>query len=203
MDIAESIKAAWAAVEDSGVPEHMQELAFREALRALLQTAPSAPPHAKQRTSSVDNGPKPMLDEAGGTAATVVEEATVIAAVAEHTGASAEKLEKLFHIDNGTVKLVVNQNALGRSGADKTRAAAQVITIVRKIGMGHADTSFAVIREECERKHIYVAKNFTSKHLPEIDGFVVKGEGRNKRLEARTSGISAFPALMKKILDDS
>ncbi len=29
-EVAESIKTAWAAVEESGVPEHMQESAFKQ-----------------------------------------------------------------------------------------------------------------------------------------------------------------------------
>ena len=94
----------------------------------------------------------------------------------------------------------MNHSALGRNAADKTRAAAQIITVVRKLGMGHADTDFDIIRDECQRKHFYDGTNFASKHLPGIDGFVIKGEGRAFRLEARTSGVSAFPALIDKVL---
>jgi hypothetical protein len=197
MGLAESIKEAWTAVEESGVPDHMQELAFKETLRAVLGTGqPSAPPAAPAA--------RPITGATGGSSdgegEGSVDEQAVLAAVAEHTGVSAEMLEQVFHLDNGVVKLSVNHNSLGRNAADKTRVAAQIITVVRKIGMGEADTEFDVIRDECQRKHFYDGTNFASKHLPGIEGFVIKGDGRKKRLEARTSGINAFPTLIDKVL---
>lgn len=204
MDLTKSIEAAWAAVEASGVPDHMQELAFKEALRALLGPSQPALQQVKQtpKPPSGGGGKQSSADD-GGDGATVADEETVIAALVEHTGVPAEKLEKVFHVDTGVVKLLVNHNSLGNNAADKTRATAQIITVIRKIGMGHADTSFDVIREECQRKHFYDAGNFANKHLPNIEGFAVKGEGRNKKLEARNGGINAFPALVDKVIGES
>lgn len=205
MELTESIRAAWAAVEASGVPDHMQELAFKEGLRALLGTNQPALQQVKQtpKFPGGGGGGKQSPADDGGDGATAADEETVIAALVEHTGVPAEKLEKVFHVDTGVVRLLVNHNSLGTNAADKTRTTAQIITVIRKIGMGHADTSFDVIREECQRKHFYDAGNFASKHLPNIEGFAVKGEGRNKKLEARNGGINAFPALVDKVLGES
>ena len=199
MNISQSIKDAWAAVEESGIPEHMQELAFREALRSSL--APSGHP-------AVPNG-RPHT-EAAGRANTerpgdemIVNESTVMAAVSEHTSVPVEKLEKVFHLDDGVIKILINHSALGSSAADKTRATAQIITVVRKIGMEAMDTPFDIIRDECNRKHFYDSKNFASSHLPNIDGFAVKGDGRHKRLEARSPGIAAFPSLIDRVLGEA
>lgn len=205
MGLAVSIKEAWAAVEESGVPDHVQEVAFREALRAVLGTTPSqgapAPPTIQPSAGSTGSSGVGVQSSDGPDDS--LSEQAVIAAVADHTGVSVENLEQVFHLDNGVVKLSVNHNALGKNAADKTRAAAQIITVVRKIGMGHPDTDFDTIRDECQRKHFYDSKNFANKHLPGIDGFVVKGEGRSKRLEARTSGINSFSALIDKVLGQS
>jgi hypothetical protein len=198
MDVTDAIKKGWAAVEESGVPEHMQKLAFREVLRTLLGTAH---PASKQSEQPVGGGAKPVRDEDSGD--TTTDEETVIAAVSEHTGVPAEKLEKVFHLDNSTVKLLVNHSSLGSNAADKTRAAAQIITVIRKIGMGQSETAFDVIRQECERKHFYDSKHFANTHLSNIEGFAVKGEGRNKQLEARNAGIEAFSALIDKVLGSS
>lgn len=205
MELAESIKTAWAAVEDSGIPENMQELAFREALRSLLGTQPVVPIDRGSGvgTGALSGSSSQQSDSGEGDGTTTVDEQAVIAAVSEHTGVSSEKLEQVFHIDNGVVKVFLNHNALGKNSADKARATAQIITVVRKIGMGHNDTDFDIIRDECQRKHFYDGKNFASKHMPGIDGFVVKGEGRNKRLEVRASGINAFGGLIDKVLGDS
>jgi hypothetical protein len=203
MELAQSIRTAWTAVEESGVPEHMQELAFKEALRSLLGTAPQAAPGQQSKLKRSDDGGEPTGDDDGEGAPPTVDEHAVIAAVSEHTGVAVEKLDRVFHLDNGVVKILVNHSSLGSNAADKTRAAAQIITVVRKVGMGHADTDFDIIREECQRKHFYDSGNFASKHLPNIDGFAVKGEGRSKRLEARNGGLAAFPVLVDKVLGES
>ena len=69
--------------------------------------------------------------------------------------------------------------------------------------MGLADTPFDVIKQACESKHCYDSKNFASKHLQGIDGFVVKGENKSRRLEARGSGIISFAGLVDRVLDIS
>jgi len=204
MELTESIKTAWTAVEESGVPEHMQELAFREALRSLLGTTPlnaalagggrtPSPPFQAEEEGSFDGAGEapPMRDE------------EVLQRVSEETAVPIEKLEKVFHIDGEAVKLIGPHGKFGSSASDQARTVASIVTVVRRLGMGHADTSYELIKEACESKHCYDSKNFASQHMPKIDGFVVKGEGRNRRLEARSSGISAFPALIEKVLGES
>lgn len=205
MELAKLIRTAWTAVEESGVPEHMQELAFKEALRSLLGTAPQATGQQSKLMPSDDGGGgvNSAGDGDGEGVAPTVDEHAVIAAVSEHTGVAVEKLERVFHLDDGTVRVLVNHTSLGRNAAEKTRAAAQIIAVVRKVGMGHAGTDLDIIREECQRKHFYDSGNFASKHLPNIDGFTVKGEGRNKRLEVRNAGLAAFPDLVDRVLGES
>ncbi|MGV1080835.1 MAG: hypothetical protein ACOYD1_13500 [Candidatus Nanopelagicales bacterium] len=135
------------------MPEHMQALAFKEALRSLLGTVPQTE-QFHQATKLKSGGGKQISVSAPGGDATVDEDA-VIAGVSEHTGVPVEKLERVFHLDTGAVKILVNHSALGANAADKTRAAAQIITVVRKVGMGHTDTDFDIIRDECQRKHFY------------------------------------------------
>ncbi|MBT2499224.1 hypothetical protein J7E25_08955 [Agromyces sp. ISL-38] len=200
MDVASTVTAAWHGVESADIPEGFREVAFREVLRYLLE--PAAPPQAQPRQLAAPTGEGKANATVADASVDVVDEAAAVAAVAEHTGVGAEKLERLFHIDNGVVKLLVNHQSLGGNAADKTRATAQVVTIVRKIGMGLTETPFDVIREECVRKHFYDPKNFASAHLPAIEGFAVKGDGKNRRLEARSGGVTAFPALVDKILGE-
>ena len=38
MEVSETLKKAWTAVEDAGLPEKIQEAAFREAVRLLIPT---------------------------------------------------------------------------------------------------------------------------------------------------------------------
>lgn len=205
MELAESIKRAWTAVEESGVPEHMQEFAFREALRAVLGTTPrNAASVGAGRTTSAIPQVKTGDGAAGGAGQSErVSEAEVLQKVSDETEVPVEKLDKIFHIDDGVVKLIGPHGKYGSNTSDQARAVAQIVTVVRKLGMGHADTPFEVIKEACESKHCYDSKNFASQHMPTIDGFVVKGEKKSRRLEAKGNGISAFPDLIDKVLGES
>lgn len=132
-----------------------------------------------------------------------IDEAVVMAAVEEHTGVPIDRLERLFHVDGGVIKIKVNHTALGSSTAEKARNTAQIITVVGKIGMGRAATPFEVIRKECDRKHYYDPRHFANKHMTLIDGFSVKGDAReSKRLAPTNGAITAFPALVDKILGE-
>lgn len=132
-----------------------------------------------------------------------MEEAHVMAAVSAETAVPVEKLEKVFHIDGAAVKLLGPSSNFGANTAAQARSVAQVVAVVRKLGMGSVDTSFDIIKDACASKHCYDSKNFATVHIPKIDGFVVKGDGKGRRLEARGAGLKAFPALIDKILGES
>lgn len=197
MELAESIKTAWTAVEESGVPDHMQELAFKEALRSLLGTA-------TRNGATAGAAPAPRFkqpdNDGDGEQRFNASEEEVIHRVSDETGVAVEKLEAVFHIDGEVVKLIGPHSKYGSSTSDQARNVARIVTVVRKLGMGHADTSFETIKDACDSKHCYDSKNFASQHMPKIDGFVVKGDGRSRRLEAKGGGISSFPDLIDKVL---
>lgn len=200
--LAVSIKMAWAAVEESGVPDQVQKLAFKEALRSLLGIAPlntnSAGRSGARSTPQVKTKSD---DDTGGCDQPVsITEDNVLRKVFEETDIPIDKLEQVFHVDDGVVKLIGQHTKYGSTTTDQARTIAQIVTVVRKLGMGHSNTSFEIIKEACETKHCYDSKNFASKHMPGIHGFVVKGENKSRRLEARASGVSAFSELIDRIL---
>lgn len=190
MDVTQSIKSAWAAVDRSGLPEHLHEIAFREALRALLG-AHNAPAPVRSAT-----GASATNDEAD--AAAVVDEASVLAAIEDETRISREWMERVFHVDQGVVKLLGSSSKYGSSTAEKARNIALVVTVVRRLGMNKVDTPFDVIKEACESKHSHDAKNFASRHMPSVPGCVVKGEGKARRLEPRTTAYTAFASFIEE-----
>lgn len=132
-----------------------------------------------------------------------VDEAIVMEALAEETGVPVEKLERVFHLDGGTVKLLGSSSKYGATTTDQARAVAQIVTVVRRVGMGQVDTSFEIIKDACESKHCYDHKNFVSHHLGKLDGFVIKGEKKARRLEAKGAGIAAFSGVIDTVLGES
>jgi hypothetical protein len=197
--LIKAINNSWSSVQESKIPEHLHEAAFREGLRSLLAPAQGGDERPLPRRDA-----KPSGESAGSSDETPVgvNEADVIRKVAEETGVPSEKLERVFHIDDGAIKLIGQHTRFGSRTSEQARTIAQIVTIVRKTGMGASDTPFEVIKAACETKHAYDPKNFTSEHMPKIEGFVVKGEGRNRRLEARGPGITAFPGLIDRVLGE-
>ncbi len=202
--VVAAIKVALAALEESKVPDRLEEAAFRESLRALLGGAlMSAAPTLLNKADSTFPTKVPAAE---GESAEVTEdrtEADVLQRVAEETGVPVEKLEKVFFVDDGVVKLVGKHTRFGANTSEQARTVAQLVTVVRKVGMGLGDTPFEVIKQACESRHCYDSKNFAYKHMQGMDGFVVKGENKSRRLEARGSGIAAFTGVVDKVLGAS
>lgn len=200
--LAISIKAAWAVVEESEVPNHVQELAFKEALRTLLGTIPkstsSAGNHGAFSTPQVNTNGDP--DTVGDDQLTLQTDESVLLRVFEETGVPLDKLEQVFYVDDGVIKRIGQYTRYGSNTTERARCIAQIVTVVRKLGMGQNDTSFAIIKEACASKYCYDSKKFASDHMPNIDGFIVRGEKKNRRIEARGKGISTFIDLIDKIL---
>lgn len=202
MSTHETVKEAWSAVSDAGLPEELKETAFREVLRSMLT---GSEPVGKPRSN-------PRRHASGGSAgdggksndgdAVEIDEHEVFAKVEHQTGVSLDKLERLVMVDDGVVKMIPPGKDLGKTTAEAARAAAQVVTVVGAYGLDRRDTEYEVIRNECVRLRVYDSKNFASKHLPNITGFVTKGSGNSRRLEAKAAGAKNFPPLVDYLLGE-
>jgi hypothetical protein len=202
MDVAEVLKKAWSAVEDAGLPEHVQPTGFREAVRLL---APGDSVGARPSRSAVvsrDTGDSGSTSGSSGDEQISVSENVIYERVVEHTGADREKLEQVLHLDDEGVHVSLPGLRLGRTNAERTRAVAQILTIARGFGLGENETSLEVIRSECTRLKVYDSANFSA-HVGKLAGYVMSGSGQNRRLRAKSPGIQAFPALVDALVSDS
>ncbi|MFJ9317236.1 hypothetical protein ACIRN4_23820 [Pimelobacter simplex] len=219
MEVSETLKKAWTAVEDAGLPEKIQEVAFREAVRLLVPTqvvaaapAAAAPAAAAPRTagqtgkSGAASGATGSGSSGGGSngdGSKITEgESTILDKVEQHTGVSREKLEELVHLDDGVLKVSLPGIKLGKNNADKTRAIAQILTIVRGFGLDEDETSLELVRSEAQRLKCYDSANFSSQ-VKVLNGYLITGSGTNRRIRAKSGGINAFPAFVDSLLGES
>lgn len=213
MEISETLKQAWTAVEDAGLPEKIQEVAFREAVRLLVPTpvvaaAPAAAPGTSSQTrksgatsgsagsgasGGASNGDRSKITEA---------ESAILDKVEQHTGVSREKLEELVHLDDGVLKVSLPGIKLGKNNADKTRAIAQILTIVRGFGLDEDETSLELVRAEAQRLKCYDSANFSSQ-VKVLNGYLITGSGTNRRIRAKSGGINGFPSFVDSLLGES
>lgn len=196
-EVSETLREAYAAVQAAGVPEHLQEVAFREAMRILSPSAPPAPAVNPAADKAKGRGGDTAVD-----AEQVVSEETMYARVAEQTATDRDKVEQLVHMDNDVPRVTIPGMRLGKNNAEKTRAIAQILTIFRGFGLGENDTSLEVVRNEAIRLKCYDSANFTAQ-LAKLDGYVITGSGQSRRIRAKATGIQSFPAFVDRILGEA
>ena len=204
METSDILKKAWAAVQDAGLPDKLHEVGFQEAVRlespqqpAPVVTVPSAA--APKPGSAGNNGSaSDPSKEAPGTA---VSEKLMYDRVVAQTNVDRDKLERIVFLDEEGPRLALPGIKLGRNTADRARAVAQVLTIVRGFGLEEDATSLDVIRNECTRLKVYDSANFSTQ-VTRMDGYPVTGSGPNRRLRARGPAITAFPALVDRLLGE-
>lgn len=214
MEISETLKKAWTAVEDAGLPDKIHEVAFREAVRLLVPTpvVAAAPPAAAPRTSGQTGKPGATGGSStggsggGGTngdgSKITDDEGALLDKVEQHTGVSREKLGELVHLDDGVLKVSMPGIKLGKNNAEKTRAIAQILTIVRGFGLDEDETSLELVRAEAQRLKCYDSANFSSQ-VKVLSGYLITGSGTNRRIRAKAGGINAFPAFVDSLLGES
>ena len=113
-----------------------------------------------------------------------------------------EKLDELVHLDAGVLRVSIPGIKLGKSNADKTRAIAQILSIVRGFGLDEDETSLELVRAEAQRLKCYDSANFSSQ-VKVLNGYLITGSGTNRRIRAKSAGIAAFPELVDSLLGES
>jgi hypothetical protein len=203
MEVSEVLEKAWTAVREADLPESIQPVAFREAVRLLSpQSYPAAPPLQPAPPSGGDVRGSGTTKASNGNAEDggfAVSEAEVYDRVAQHTGVDRDKLEQLVHLDDDAIRVSLPGIRLGRNNADKTRTVAQILTVVRGFGLDEDGTSVEAVRSEAQRLKCYDSANFSS-HLGKLNGFVITGSGSNRRIRAKAPGIAAFPGLVDDLV---
>ena len=214
MEVSETLKKAWTAVEDAGLPDHLHEVAFREAVRLLVpvpvvHAAPAAAPRMSSQTGKsgatgggAASGGSGDGSSNGDGSKTTVDEGTLLDKVAQHTGVAREKLDELVHLEGDVLKISMPGIKLGKNNADKTRAVTQILTIVRGFGLDEHETSLELVRAEAQRLKCYDSANFSSQ-VKVLTGYLITGSGTNRRIRAKSAGINAFPAFVDSLLGES
>jgi hypothetical protein len=197
-ELSATLRKAYEAVTAAEIPERLQEAAFREAMRILspsIQSHVTINPVAPGQVVGGAGVPAP----GDGDAVPAVSEEEMYARVAQQTGADGDKIE---HMDGDVPKITIPGLKLGKNNAEKTRAIAQILTIVRGFGLGENDTPLDVVRNEATRLKCYDSANFAAQ-LSKLDGFVLTGSGQSRRIRAKASGIQAFPALVDRLIGEA
>jgi len=187
VDAEEVLTKAWAAVEASGVPKELYELAFKEAVGLLSKTVMAQPVSRaeylvpKQGSSSeqglADNQP--------------ADQSPSVQHFANESGIPVGELEEVFYFDpDGTPHLNVAGRKLGESTASKAKAVATALAAAYHFSHDDPQVAVDVIKSECERLKCYDKKNFWA-HMGASPATVLSGAGSTRVLKVKSSEIAA------------
>lgn len=197
-----AVAQALEAIE--GVPYDLRQTAFKEVLRSILGGSQPAAPSYESGYGS-DEAPDIAGLPHSSAASPVVNETSdqdIYQVVSEATNIRPEYLELVFYMEKGEVEVAARKDQLGDSRAESVRAVAQILATVHQVGLREDGVRLENVREACRARHCYDDRHF-SRDLRALTGFVLKGEGKEARLEAGSIGIAAFPALVSSIVGES
>lgn len=201
MDPNDVLKKAWAAVENSGVPEHLQEMALRAAIEML-----SSPAGATTSPGTPSDG-APVIPK-GASAATEPQSApgsgenssdAFFKRVARVSDFAPVDLQEVFWLDDGVVHLVPKARDLGDSTADQMRSVALLLTAGYSWGLGASETSLDVISTECRELHCLDSANFSAR-VSNFSPLIVTGASRKKVAKTKPASQAAFDKLVAEVI---
>lgn len=191
------ISAVWGVIDEVGIPKHLQELAFREGLKFLSSVQPDRD-HFVERVSQTTKDVTALPVQESG-AEYELDESLLIERISSETGVGRDKIEELVYTDQGKIHINRPGLKLGRNNTERTKVVAAFLTIVRNFGLDEDETPVETIRDEVQRLRVYDANNFAAQ-LKSMPGFVLKGSGQSRRLQAKATGVAEFADLVESML---
>jgi hypothetical protein len=176
VDIDELLRAAWQAVERSGVPESLHSVAFTSALGLLTAAvpAPAEPPRADRSSEHGGRGTEP---KPARTSASPAPEAAFFARLSEESGLDEDELRQVLHLTpDGSVQVMPPTRRLGKSLAEQARTVVVLIAGGRYAGLNERPIDSSLVRTELQRKNCYNSANFAAKHVGPLKGFNLSGK---------------------------
>ena len=208
MDVKKIFADAWVVVEGAGLPEHVQPVAFEQAVRLLTggtTPAPASftPPAGATGTVKHENrganGEPAKSSDAETSSGSIVDEDGFFATFADESGIDAATLRSIYFISNGQVRLSLSRRVLGASLAKKNRTVAMLTLGARHYVNGDMALKITDVREAI-KPHGYDPTRNLSKHLDDIAGTQAVGAKNDKAVRVQNGKFDApFKELIERL----
>ncbi|MCL4078435.1 hypothetical protein MX659_02300 [Coriobacteriia bacterium Es71-Z0120] len=192
MDIATILAEALKAVETAKVPKELQQVAFEKAVEILSgQSAPAAAPAHGTASGAPAGMVAPAVE--GGTDS--------IGRIATKLGIDRESAERVFHIEDDDLKLVLPSSKLASPKKTATEEIALLVVAGRQAsGLDQETTDADKIRTVAEHYRKYDPPNFSRTIKDMRDLFIVRENGRKKMIKMTQPGWEAAQQLVSRIV---
>jgi hypothetical protein len=206
VDVSDILAKAWASVEAAGLPEGLQETAFKEAVRLLSSDDPAparddggsarTPRPATKQTRRTSRGGSAKRAETTDTAH--IDEDEFFDKIERETGVPRSALEQVLYLDGGNPRINLPARRLGANMKVRQQTVAQVLPVARHYGLDENETSTRVVREECARLKCLDEKNINL-YLSNLDGIIYTGPRDAKVLRVRPAGVEVFERRLNEL----
>jgi hypothetical protein len=177
MEVDEILRKAWEAVENSGVPESLQEVAFKEAVETLRGGSSSPEPSSsgkggrRKKTQATRTRRTRQASGAAGTPVDLPDEATFFSRVAKESGVSEQDLRDVLQLTaDGKVEVTTPTRQLGESTSEQARTVVALVAGARLVGLEEKPINAVAVRKEVSRKRC-LDRNFAAWALGRMKGF--------------------------------
>ncbi len=150
MKVSDYINEAWEAVTAAGVPEELQELAFKEALTYLRQ-ASTQPVDRLHPGLPHESSPRPS--EAGNDDEDAPDLNSFLDKLSLESGADREALEHLYNVEGNVIHLRPPARQLGSNKKEKCLRIATLLVPAYVSRTGEQRVPAQAVRNECKAKN--------------------------------------------------
>ncbi len=174
MDVNDLLSRAWSAVEESGVPESLYPVAFKEAIDHLRgeDDERGSRSESKRGTRSESKRGRSRKKKETETSQDAPDEDTFFADLASESGETEQDLKDVLRLTNeGKVQIIPPTKDLGDSVAEQARNAIALVAGARARGLQETPVNADAVRDELKRKHCWNGGNFAATHLGPMKGF--------------------------------
>lgn len=180
--IDEILREAATAVEDSGVPEDLREVAFAKAVDLISGASmkTEAGLLSEQRNSSCGDD--------------------ILEMISRKFEADIGLIEEAYEVEDGVPQLTVARSKLASSKMAATKQVALLLAAARQAAGVEDWTEFDKIRESVEMYGKYNSPNFARTIAELEDEFSFSGKGQSKRVKVRRDGFKSAGSLIGQLL---
>jgi hypothetical protein len=191
MEIEELLARAWKAVADAGIPESLQEMAFREALARLSASRPQGP--------AVPEGGSSQASSAAEGSAHGKTDRELFTKFSTESGISVEELEQVFYIAGGEFHLNGPRSRLGKTNSDQAKTVAVALTAAYDYGLDRKSIPDSLVRSESDRLKADLGGNW-AKSMNAVSGVSWVGPARQKEFKTKADTPEALRKVVGAIL---
>ena len=184
MEVEELLARAWGAVADAGIPEPLQEFAFKEALSRLTSASqPASQPAAAAvgRETSVIMPPLVVPDSLSSSAQ---DSDSLFSKFAHESGIPVTDLERVYYFTGNEPHLNGPRSKLGNNSTDQAKLVALAITAAYDYALDRKTVPDIVVRTEIERLKCGLGGNY-ARRMDNIKEVSWVGAARQKEFKTK------------------